>query len=168
MVRFDTLRIVSTVSMMEGKETKTMNENKDFFNWQDGLKIVLAVMTFGIGWFANNQATVIAFSAMLIVWVIRLAMQKYGYKPEKSSLTVILFVVAIGLSFLFSPIALPIFPFWTGDASTYAPLFIAYFIAFLQIAGSVVAYATGVYNILLAQVFDKLPDATARVISRLA
>ena len=144
-----------------------MNQETNEFNWQDGLKIVLAVMTFGVGWFANNQATVIAYSAMLIVWIIRLFMQKYGYKPEKASLTVVLFVVAIGLSFLFSPVALPLFPFWTGDAASYAPLFIAYLTVFLQIAGSVVAYATGVYNILLSQVFDKLPDATARVIRRL-
>lgn len=142
-------------------------ENKASIDYIDILKIVLAVMTFGIGWFANNQATVIAYTAMLMVWLIRLAMQKYGYKPSKANLTIILFIVAIGLSVLFSPVALPIFPTWTGDPASYAPLVIAYLGLFLQIAGSVVAYATTVYNILLSQVFEKLPEATGRVIGRL-
>ena len=31
--------------------------------WQDTIKIVLAIMTFGIGWFADNQVTMIAFAA---------------------------------------------------------------------------------------------------------
>lgn len=142
-------------------------ELPNLLNWNDGLKIFLAVMTFGIGWFADNQATVIAFSAMLIVWLVRLAMSKTKYKPNKASLTIVLFVVSIGLSLLFSPVALPAVPNWNGDIASYTPLLVIYLTAFLQIAGGVVAYAQGVYNILLAQVFEKLPDVTSRAIHRL-
>lgn len=142
--------------------TKKEIDSHNSYNWNDGLKILLAVMTFGFGWFADNQATVIAFAAMTIVWIVQQAMEKYGYQPKKALLTIVLFVVALVLALLFSPVALPIFPSWNNDIASYTPLLIAYVTAFLSIAGKVVAYATGVYNILLAQVFEKLPDVTVK------
>ena len=138
--------------------------DKNKFNWQDGLRIVLAVLTFGFGWIADNQATVISFSAVFIVWGIGLAIKKYGYQPTKAVLTIIVFAVALGLSLIFQPILLPMFPGWTGDASTFAPLFLAYMTAFLQIASGVVAYATGVYNILLSHVLEKIPTYTNKLL----
>ena len=129
-----------------------MNIETPKINWKDGLKIVLAVLTFGFGWLADNQTTVISFSAVLIVWLFGIALAKFGYRPGKVGLTLVLFVVAIGLTLTFQPIVLPTFPTWAGDASIFVPLLVAYFIAFLQMAASVVAYATGVYNILLSQV----------------
>jgi hypothetical protein len=126
------------------------------FNRLDALKIVLAILTFGIGWVANNQATVISFSAMIIVWLVAIAMRKYDYKPTKGNLTVIVFAVAIGLTLLFQPVLFPLFPEWTGDAATFSPVLITYMAELLRIAAGVVAYATGVYNILLSQVLEKV------------
>lgn len=135
-------------------------------DWKDGLKIVLAVMTFGFGWIADNQATVISFTAVAIVWLLGIALTRFGYHPNKVGLTIILFIVALGLSLAFQPVALPTFPPWTGDVSVFAALFISYVTAFLQIAASVVAYATGVYNILLAQVLEKIPPIASQLINK--
>jgi uncharacterized membrane protein (DUF441 family) len=132
-------------------------------NWKDGLKIVLAVMTFGFGWIADNQMTVISFAAVLIVWLLGLALKYFGFTANKVSLTIILFIVALGLSLAFQPVALPSFPSWSGDASVFMALLVAYLASFFQIAAGVVAYATGVYNILMAQVLEKLPPITSRL-----
>ncbi len=129
------------------------------FDWKDGLKILLAVITFGVGWLADNQATVISFSAVLIVWFIGLLLKYFEYIPNKSTLTILVFAVALGLTIVFSPVVLPIFPSWDGDAAIFAGLLVTYLVTFLQIASGVVAYATGIYNILLAQVLEKLPAA---------
>jgi len=142
-------------------------ESDTTFNKQDAFKVILAVMTFGFGWVANNEATVIAFLAMVIVWAIRLIAKKYKYVPTKAALTITLFFVALGLSLIVTPVMLPFFPAWTGDPSTYALLLITYFSVFLKIAGGVVAYATGVYNILLAQVFDKIPEVAGQAVRRM-
>lgn len=132
-------------------------------NWKDGLKIVLAVMTFGFGWIADNQMTVISFAAVLIVWLLGLALKYFGFAANKVSLTIILFIAALGLSLAFQPVTLPSFPSWSGDASVFMALLVAYLASFFQIAAGVVAYATGVYNILMAQVLEKLPPIASRL-----
>ena len=133
-----------------------MSSNKKL-NWWDALSIIAAIGTFGLGWIADNLATVIAFSAVGLVWLINLGLRHFGWKPSKAGLTVIVFAVALGLSFLSNPAVFPEFPAWSGDASAFAPLLIAYLSALLQVAAGVVSYATGVYNILLAKVLEKLP-----------
>lgn len=144
--------------------------NKSFalqeFDRQDVFKVVLAILTFGLGWIANNQATVISFAAILIVWLLGLALQRFGYRPGKAGLTIIVFLVALGLALLFQPVIMPARPTWTGDAATFAPALILFVSAFLQIASGVVAYATGVYNILLAQVLEKIPAVSKQLFTR--
>lgn len=135
--------------------TNLSNQNQ--FNWQDGLRILLAVLTFGIGWLADNQATVISFVAMLIVWALGEALKYYGFKPGKAGLTVILFIVAFLLSLLFLPVTWPSLPAWNGDASIYVSALVVFLTAGLQILAKIIAYSMTVYNLLMAQVLDKLP-----------
>lgn len=133
------------------------------FNKKDAFLIVISLMTFGIGWVANNQTTVISYTAIGLVWIFGLILKRYGKRPTKAGLTITVFGVAIVLALLFQPVTLPLFPLWTGDVPGYATLLIAYVAAFLQMASGVVAYATGVYNILLAQVLEKTPTIASAV-----
>ena len=141
-----------------------MYTQKENFEWQDWLKIALAVMTFGFGWFADNQSTVIAYSSMLIVWGIGYVIQQSDKFPElkwlkgKGPLTVMIFLVSFGLSFLFQPFNLPSLPSWTGDAGSYIPLFSVWLSVFFSIIGNAVAFSMSVYNLLLAKVLEKIPD----------
>jgi len=141
--------------------------NKTSFNWQDGLKILLAVITFGFGWFADNQNTVIAYAAVLMVWGIGFLAQKsekFNWLRGKGPLTVTVFVVSFGLSWLFKPIVIDPFPGWSGDAGSYIPLLSVWLESFFSIVGTTVAFAMSIYNILLAQVLEKLPDAASRAL----
>lgn len=126
-------------------------------NWKDGLKIVLSVMTFGIGWLADNQAAVISFLALVIVWLVGLVFEHFKIKLGKAGLTGFVFAIAIILAYVFNPLTFPTLPEWTGDFSTYSPLLIAFLYSVLQAVDMIVAQATGVYNILLAEVLKKLP-----------
>lgn len=137
-------------------------QSNDQFNWQDGFKILLAVVTFGFGWFADNQTTMIAFAAVVLVWLlgaIAKYTERFKWLAGKGPLTVLVFVVSFVLSYLFHPFVLPVFPAWTGDAGTYVPLLSAWLSSFFLIIGNAVLYAMTVYNILLARVLEKVPNA---------
>ena len=138
----------------------------DQFTWQDAFKILLAVMTFGFGWFADNQLTMIAFAAVLIVWVLgRVAKytERFKWLAGKGPLTVLVFVVSFVLSYLFHPFVLPVFPGWTGDAGTYVPLLSAWISSFFLVIGDAVLYAMTVYNLLLARILEKIPPAFSQL-----
>ena len=131
------------------------------FTWQDGVKVVLAVMTFGIGWFADNQATVIAYAALLIVWLVgRAAKQnkELAWLQGKGPLTVLVFFIAFIISYLFQPFTLPMLPAWTGDAGTYVLIFSAWIGLVFSVVGNAVVFSMSVYNVLLAKVLEKIPQ----------
>ncbi len=139
------------------------------YNKTDLFKIIFAFLAFGVGWFADNQATVIAFAAMTIVWLVStLAARsdKWQWVKGKAVLTILVFIVSLGLAFLFQPITLPPFPGWTGDAGTYVPLLSAWIAAFLGVANEAVLFAMTIYNVLLAQVLEKLPPTLSRLLNR--
>lgn len=134
-------------------------------NWKDGLKILLAVMTFGLGWLADNQITVVAYIAVLVVWLLGALAQtseKFQWLRGKGPLTVLIFIVSFVLAYLFQPFTLPGFPGWTGDAGTYIPLFSEWISGFFSIVGGAVVFAMSIYNILLAKVLEKLPETISR------
>lgn len=132
------------------------------FNWQDAVKILLAVMTFGFGWFADNQTTMIAFAAVAIVWILGVVAkytERFKWLAGKGPLTIFVFIVSFVLSYLFHPFTLPAFPAWTGDAGIFIPLVSAWLSSFFLIIGDAVLYAMTVYNVLLARVLEKVPMA---------
>ncbi len=138
-----------------------MNKTPTVFNWQDGMKIVLAIMAFGIGWFADNQATVIAYAAVGIVWIVTVIGKEnkdLAWLKGKGPLTILVFVVAFIVSYLFQPFSLPAFPSWTGDAGSYVPIFSTWIGLVFSIVGNSVVMAMSVYNVLLAKVLEKIPQ----------
>lgn len=129
------------------------------FNWKDFGMIVLAVLTFGVGWIANNQATVIAFIAMTIVWFLGWlgkTFPRLEWIKGKAFMTILVFVSAFGLSFFIQPFALPALPAWTGDVATFIPALAAFLSALFANVQSQALFAIGVYNVLLAGVLEKL------------
>lgn len=136
--------------------------NNKSFTWQDVLKIVLAVMTFGIGWFADNQVTMIAFSATVIVWLISYLTKlsaTFAWLKGKGPLTAMVFLVSFVLSYLFQPFALPEIPLWTGDFGTYIPMISKWVSGFFAIIAPAVTFAMTIYNLLLAQIYERAGDA---------
>jgi len=132
------------------------------FNKTDLYKIIFAFLAFGVGWFADNQTTVIAFAAMTIVWLISTLTEnneKWQWLKGKGPKTILVFVVSLALTFLFQPIRVPPFPGWTSASGTWVPLFSAWVAAFLGTANEAILFAMSIYNILLAQVLEKLPDS---------
>lgn len=126
------------------------------FGWIDLIKVLVAVAIGGAGWTVDSQATLISFVAIGIVWLIKLVGNRFDWWPEKGVLTAIVFVVAVTLQLLFAPVSLPLWPAYTGELATFAPLLIAFAAAFFQMAASVVAAAMSIYNVLLADVLGKV------------
>ncbi len=137
-----------------------MSNKIQAINYIDGLKIVLAVMTFGLGWFADNQSTVVAYVAVLIVWLLGEAAKRIpslNWLKGKGPLTVAVFVVSFFLAYIFQPFVIPSLPGWTGDAGSYVPLLSTWLQAFFSIVGAAVTFSMSIYNVLLAQILEKLP-----------
>jgi hypothetical protein len=137
-----------------------MNTNK--LTWQDGVKILLAFMTFGVGWFADNQVTMIAFAATIVVWLIGYATNlspSFAWIKGKGPLTALVFVVAFVLSYLFQPFSVPAFPAWPGDAGAFVPMISDWFSAFFAIIAPAVTFAMTIYNLLLSQIYEKAGGA---------
>ena len=139
------------------------------FSWKDLGLVALAVLTFGIGWIASNQAAVIAVLAMAIVWFLSWlgkVFPQLAWIQGKAFLTILVFVAAFLLSLLIQPFVFPIWPMWTGDVATYVPLLAAFLAVFFAGFQTQVLFAIGIYNVLLAQVLDKLSAGlTARLTS---
>ncbi len=117
-------------------------------DWKMWTRIVLSVLTFGWGWLSGNQDIVLAFVASLIVWVLGLLAER-KWEVGKAVKTVALFVVAIILELGFAPVHLPTFPGFEDVAAL-----TAFLGAFFEIAKTVLAAATVIYNLLLSKILE--------------
>lgn len=126
------------------------------FNWMDAAKVILALVATGFAWSAENQEGAISLAAMIAVWLLGLAFKRKGWKVGKLHLTIALFVVSVGLAILFQPVVLPALPAWEGDVVLFVSAILVWLGAFIDLGGQIVLWATGIYNILLAKVLEKL------------
>ncbi len=133
------------------------------FDWKNLLYILVTVIIGGAAWTEDSRMVVIVTASIAIVWIVRWTSRAFGWswQPGKRGLTALLFAVSLGLSFLFTPVAFPSFPPFGQDFSAWLPAFVAYLGALVSIVAPVVSGATLIYNILLAQVLDKLADGLA-------
>lgn len=97
------------------------------------------------------QLFVLATVASVIVYGLKLA--KVTTKP--AWLTVLVYVISLGLAFAFAPLALPTLPPFV-DIVTYVPAVMAWIGDALVPISALVGFATLVYNVLLKMVLDRL------------
>jgi hypothetical protein len=121
-------------------------------------KAVSGVLLLFAAWAVDHQSAVITFIALLVVWSINVVFKYFNRKVGTAWLTTALYVIAIVLALLFSPVALPAFPVFDGDPQVYSTALIDFAGVILSLAAPTVASATGIYNILLKTVFDKIAD----------
>lgn len=126
------------------------------FNWSDAAKIILALIASGFVWTVDNQMALLALAAMVIVWLVKIYAVKTGREIGKFELTLVLLVISIGFAFLFQPVSVDAIPSYGGDVIGYINAWFGWLGSFLLIGKSTFAIATGLYNILLADVLKKL------------
>lgn len=96
------------------------------------------------------QLFLIATAASVIVWGLR----QYKGNVPAGVLTTGVYVVSLVLAFFFARPALPPFPPFS-DASTFAPLLIAWLGDLLIVLSALAGFATLIYNVLLKAVLEK-------------
>lgn len=96
------------------------------------------------------QMFIIATVASLIVWGLKLSKQNI----PSGWLTTGVYVVSLVLAFLFTPLALPVFPPFV-DAVTFVPALILWIGDALIPLSAMAGFATLIYNALLKAVLDK-------------
>jgi len=131
------------------------------FNWQDAVKIVLALVATGFVWTVDNQMAMLALAAMIIVWGVKFYTLKTGKTIGKFGLTMTLLALSIGFALVFQPISIQGFPVFSDDLVSYIEAIFGWLGALLLVGKEVFAVATGLYNILLADVLKKLEPVPA-------
>lgn len=121
-------------------------------------KTVGGVLVLLAAWAVDNQSAVITVIALVVVWAINVAFKYYNRKIGTAFLTTSLYVIAVVLALLFSPVGLPPFPVFDGDPQLYSTALVDFAAVILSLAAPTVASATGIYNILLKNIFDKIAD----------
>jgi hypothetical protein len=124
--------------------------------WKDALAIAAALALTGLGWAAKHPEAALSLVAVALIWIINFLFRWKKIILHKAWLTTFLFFIALVLSAIFNPTLLPAWPVLSGDAQQIASAFYGWIGALIISAGPIVAYTTGIYNILLARVLDKL------------
>jgi hypothetical protein len=104
------------------------------------------------------QFYVIAVVASALVYGIKL-LAAAKVQLHRGWLTAIVYLVSGGLAYAWSAVAFPLFPAWGGELGAFVPALFVWFTDLLVAVGPMVAFATLIYNALLAKVLD---DAVAR------
>lgn len=137
------------------------------FNWKDAAKIVAMLVITGFVWTVDNQLALLSLAAMAIVWCVKYYALQTGKQIGKFELTVTLLSLSIVFTLIFQPVTVMGFPVFDGDTISYINAVFGWLGALLLIGKETFAVATGLYNILLADVLKKLEpvpalDASAR------
>ena len=131
------------------------------FNWGDAMKIIATLVITGFVWTVDNQLALISLGAMVIVWGVKFYALKTGKQIGKFGLTSILLALSIVFALIFQPVTVMGFPVFDGDTISYINAVFGWLGAALLLGKSTFAVATGLYNILLADVLAKLEPAAA-------
>jgi len=105
--------------------------------------------------FSADQIFVLGLVSSAIVWLINFGVKRgLDVQLGRGWLTVVLFVVAIPLAWVFDPQVFPMLPLFTGDVGSDAGLIVKYIGDISSLLAQVVGSATAVYNIVLKKVMD--------------
>lgn len=126
------------------------------FDWKDAVRIVMALVASGFIWTVDNRLAVLSLAAMVIVWLVKFYALKTGKSVGKFTLTLVLLALSIVGALVFEPVSVPLLPTFSGDVFIYINSIFGWLGAMLLIGKEVFAVATGLYNILLAKVLEKL------------
>ena len=106
---------------------------------------------------------VAGFVAVILAQIIKWAAASYGYKVGRRPVTVLLFVISLGLGFWWLAPQIPAFPVPTDDTGVYAGQITNWLAQLISLLGVLVGFAQTIYNLILQKVFDKIGDSLASV-----
>jgi hypothetical protein len=126
------------------------------FDVKDLLAVLCALLLTGLGVAAKHPEAALTLVAVLLVWTVNFLFRWKGIKLHRAWLTSGLYVLALLLTLLFQPALFPAWPVLSGESRQIASAIYSWIGMLIIAGGPIVAYATGLYNILLKRVLDKL------------
>ena len=108
-----------------------------------------------------EQVLLVGMIASAITFVLKLLADWFGFKPGRGPLTIVLYVVALGLSGLWTGVFIPQFPPST-DPVSFAGAVLKFIADLLAMAAPVVGLATLIYNLLYENVVVPLANKFAQ------
>lgn len=116
---------------------------------------------------SSENVIVIGLVAAVLVQGIKLAAAKLQKPIGRKAITVIIFVIAVVLAFIWFTPVVPAFPVVGEDPLVFAIAILAWLAQLIALASAVLGVATGIYNLLLEKVFDKLKIGKEKIVSLL-
>lgn len=102
-----------------------------------------------------EQIMLAGFVASAIVYGLKMLAQWFDVHPGRLELTIVLYVVSLGLGWLWTGVIVPAFPPFT-DPVTFVAALLQYVSLWLVAVGPILATATLVYNLLYEKVIVPL------------
>jgi hypothetical protein len=131
------------------------------FDWQTVLKLIATLVISGFVWTQDNQLAVLTLAAIVVVWLVKFIAARTGKQIGKAQLTGALLLIAVASAVLFQGFAIPALPQFDTDLIVYIESIFTWLGALLASGGELFAYATGLYNFLLADVLKRLEPTPA-------
>lgn len=100
------------------------------------------------------QLVYLGIIASGLVWLLRFLVVR-GYQPKKEVVAIGLYVVALVMAVLFTPVAFPAFPPFS-DAPTFVTALLSWIALLLAVASPIAGMAFLIYNTLLKRVLENL------------
>jgi uncharacterized membrane protein len=108
------------------------------------------------------QLAILGLVATVVTGILNWLAEKRGYHLARGWVTLILFVIAMILSFFWQPVALPVFPAYAGDPAIFTIALLTWVGTLSSAAGVVVGFATVIYNWLVRKIYDKAARAVVQ------
>jgi len=103
-----------------------------------------------------EQGLLIGLLAAFVVQALKLGVTHFGWQINRQWLTVGLYGVSIVPAYFWLAPVFPAAPIAGADPSAFAGAVLSWLSQLLAIAGAVLGFATMIYNLLLAKVFEAM------------
>jgi hypothetical protein len=113
-----------------------------------------------------DQIIILGIASSVIAQVIKWISDWQGKDLDRKWATAILFVVSLGLAFVWTSWAIPALPVFVGDPMTDTASVLAWAGSLLAMLSPIVGFAMAIYNLLLEKVFGAAKDAAQSLLHK--
>jgi len=103
-----------------------------------------------------EQVIIIGFIAAALGQLLKVLVALIGVKIDRKWLTIALFAISLAISYLWAAPIVPAWPAMDADPAVFGGAIVGWIGSVISVASVIIGFATLIYNLLLAKVFDSL------------
>ena len=112
-----------------------------------------------------EQVILIGLFAAFVAQAVKLAAVYFEWTIDRKGLTIALFAVSVALAYVWASPSLPAFPAMDADPAVFGGAVVGWIGNIISVASVILGFATLIYNLLLAKVFEAVGWTKEKVTS---